>query len=103
MRKFWFAYPAKALVIMPGGFGTLDELMEILTLVQTQKLHKKMFIVIYGKEFWDKIINLEALTDYGMISKEDVKLWKYVDTPQEGFEYLKSKLTVKYKLNNKTV
>lgn len=103
MRKFWFAYPAKALVIMPGGFGTLDELMEIITLVQTEKLHKKMFIIIYGKEYWDKIINLEALADYGMISREDLKLWKYIDTPQEGFEYLKSKLTTKYKLNNKTV
>ncbi len=103
MRKFWFAYPAKALVIMPGGFGTLDELMEIITLVQTHKLHKKMFIVIYGKEYWDKIINLEALADFGMISREDLKLWKYANTPQEAFEYLKSKLTIKYKLNNKTV
>lgn len=103
MRKFWFAYPAKALIIMPGGFGTLDELMEILTLVQTEKLHKKMFIVIYGKEYWNKIINLEALVDFGMISKEDLKLWKYVNTPTEAFEYLKSKLTVKYKLNTKTI
>jgi len=94
---------AKALVIMPGGFGTLDELMEILTLIQTKKLHKKMFVVIYGKEFWDKVINLKALEEMGMISKEDLKLFKFVDTPQEGFDYLKSKLTVKYKLNDRLI
>jgi len=103
MRKFWFAYPAKALVIMPGGFGTLDELMEILTLIQTKKLHKRMFVIIYGKEFWDKIINLEALEEMGMISREDLKHFKFVNTPEEGFEYLKSKLTVKYKLNSRLI
>jgi len=96
MRKFWFAYLAKALVIMPGGFGTLDELMEILTLVQTQKLHKKISVVIYGKEFWDKIINMEKLAELQMISKEDLKLFKFVNTPQEAFEYLKKELTKNY-------
>ena len=96
MRKFWFAYPAKALVIMPGGFGTLDELMEILTLVQTEKFHKKMTIVIYGKEFWDKVINFQAFVDYRVISPSDLKLFKFVNTPQEAFEYLKSELHKSY-------
>ena len=96
MRKFWFAYPAKALVIMPGGFGTLDELMEILTLVQTEKFHKKMPIVIYGKEFWDKVINFEAFVEYRVVSPSDLKLFKFVNTPQEAFEYLKSELHKSY-------
>ncbi|HMS64233.1 MAG TPA: TIGR00730 family Rossman fold protein [Ignavibacteria bacterium] len=96
MRKFWFAYLAKALVIMPGGFGTLDELMEILTLVQTEKLHKKMTVVVYGKEFWDKIINLGNMADLQMISKEDLKLFKFVNTPKEAFDYLKKELTKNY-------
>ena len=96
MRKFWFAYLAKALVIMPGGFGTLDELMEVLTLVQTNKLKKKMAIVVYGKEFWDKIINFEAFAKYNVIAKEDLKLFKFVNTPQEAFEYLKKSLKKHY-------
>ncbi|MBV6479726.1 MAG: hypothetical protein HGGPFJEG_02518 [Ignavibacteria bacterium] len=96
MRKFWFAYLAKALVIMPGGFGTLDELMEILTLVQTEKLHKKITVVIYGKEFWDKIIDLDKLAELQMISKEDLKLFKFANTPEEAFEYLKKELIRNY-------
>ena len=68
MRKFWFAYLAKALVVFPGGFGTLDELMEILTLTQTQKLAKKMTVLLYGSEYWKEIINFDALVKYGMIS-----------------------------------
>ena len=96
MRKFWFAYLAKALVIMPGGFGTLDELMEILTLVQTEKLHKKMTVVVYGKEFWDKIINLNAMSDLQMISPEDLKLSKFVNTPEEAFDCLVKSLTKHY-------
>lgn len=96
MRKFWFAYLAKALVIMPGGFGTLDELMEILTLVQTEKLNKKMTVVIYGKEYWDKIINLDQMAATQMISKEDLKLFKFVNTPKEAFEYLVKDLNDHY-------
>lgn len=96
MRKFWFAYLAKALVIMPGGFGTLDELMEILTLVQTEKLHKKMTVVVYGKEFWDKIINLDQMAETQMISKEDLKLFKFVNTPQEAYDFLIKDLTKHY-------
>jgi len=96
MRKFWFAYLAKALIIMPGGYGTLDELMEILTLIQTEKLHKKITVVIYGKEYWDKVINLEAMAGMNMISPEDLSLFKYVNTPQEAFEFLKKELTKHY-------
>jgi len=97
MRKFWFAYLAKALVIYPGGFGTLDELFEILTLAQTQKLAKKILVVIYGSEYWKKVINFQAMVDAGTISAEDVDLFRIVDTPEEGFEYLREGLT-KYHL-----
>ncbi|MEO6694863.1 MAG: TIGR00730 family Rossman fold protein [Ignavibacteria bacterium] len=96
MRKFWFAYLAKALVIMPGGYGTLDELMEILTLVQTQKLHKKMTVVVYGKEFWEKIINLQNMAELQMISPEDLKLFRFVNSPQEAFDYLTKELNKHY-------
>lgn len=92
MRKFWFAYLAKALVIMPGGFGTLDELMEMLTLIQTNKLRKKMSILIYGREFWDQVIDFDALARNNVISKSDLKLFRYENTPEEAFEYLKKSL-----------
>src|SRR6059058_672717 len=97
MRKFWFAYLAKALVIFPGGFGTLDELFEILTLAQTQKLAKKILVVIYGSEYWNRAINFQALADSGTISPQDLELFKMVDSPEEGFEYLRDGLT-KYHL-----
>ncbi|MCE1165099.1 MAG: TIGR00730 family Rossman fold protein [Bacteroidetes bacterium] len=96
MRKFWFAYLAKALVIMPGGFGTLDELMEVLTLVQTLKLNKKMTIIIYGPEYWKKVINFETMAETGMISQDDLKLYKFIDNVDEAFEYLKKELTKNY-------
>jgi uncharacterized protein (TIGR00730 family) len=99
MRKFWFAYLAKALVIMPGGFGTLDELMELLTLVQTEKLMKKMPILMYGKKFWSKVINLEALAEYRVISHNDLKLIKFVDSVDEAFDYLKKELGKSYVKN----
>ena len=89
MRKFWFAYLAKALVIFPGGFGTLDELMEILTLTQTQKLAKKMSIILYGSAFWKEIVNFEALVKYGMISPDDLNLFHFADDPQTAFDLLK--------------
>jgi len=97
MRKFWFAYLAKALVIFPGGFGTLDELFEILTLAQTQKLAKKILVVIYGREYWDRLINFQTMIDAGAISARDLELFKVVDSPEEGFEYLREGLT-KYHL-----
>ena len=97
MRKFWFAYLAKALVIFPGGFGTLDELFEILTLAQTEKLAKKIVVVIYGSAYWKKIINFEAMADAGVISPSDLELFKISDSPEESFEFLKEGLT-KYHL-----
>jgi uncharacterized protein (TIGR00730 family) len=93
MRKFWFAYLAKALVIFPGGFGTMDELFEILTLAQTQKLAKKILVVIYGREYWERLINFQTMIDAGAISPDDLDLFKIVDTPEEGFEYLRAGLT----------
>ncbi|HJX00382.1 MAG TPA: LOG family protein [Terriglobales bacterium] len=93
MRKYWFAYLAKALVIFPGGFGTLDELFEILTLAQTEKLAKKILVLIYGREYWNRVLNLDALVDTGTISPEDKDLFCYVETPEEGFEVLKEGLT----------
>jgi uncharacterized protein (TIGR00730 family) len=93
MRKYWFAYLAKALVVFPGGFGTLDELFEILTLAQTQKLAKKIIVIVYGKEYWTRVLNLDALVDAGAISPEDRKLFCFVDTPEEAFEVLKDGLT----------
>jgi uncharacterized protein (TIGR00730 family) len=99
MRKFWFAYLAKALVIFPGGFGTLDELFEILTLAQTEKLAKKIVVVIYGSAYWKKIINFEAMADAGVISPGDLDLFKISDSPEESFEFLKEGLT-KYHLSS---
>ncbi len=93
MRKFWFAYLAKALVIFPGGFGTLDELFEILTLAQTEKLAKKILVVVYGNEYWDKIINFKALVEAGTIAPQDLDLFKVANTPEEAFEFLKDGLT----------
>jgi uncharacterized protein (TIGR00730 family) len=97
MRKFWFAYLAKGLVIFPGGFGTLDEFFEIVTLAQTEKLAKKIVIVMYGSEYWNKIINFEAMADAGMIAASDLELFKMSDSPEESFEFLKEGLT-KYHL-----
>ncbi len=92
MRKYWFAYLAKALVVFPGGFGTLDELMEILTLAQTHKLAKKIQVIIYGKEYWENIINFKALADAGAISPNDLKLFAMVNSPEEGFAILQESL-----------
>jgi uncharacterized protein (TIGR00730 family) len=93
MRKFWFAYLAKALVIFPGGFGTLDELFEILTLAQTQKLAKKILVVIYGSEYWNRLLNFDVMLEAGTISREDLELFKLVNSPEEGFEFLRDGLT----------
>jgi len=92
MRKFWFAYLAKALVVFPGGFGTMDEMMEILTLTQTQKLAKRMTVLLYGSDYWKEIINFEALVKYGMIAPEDLNLFQFADDPATAFELLKTGL-----------
>jgi uncharacterized protein (TIGR00730 family) len=93
MRKFWFAYLSKALVVFPGGFGTMDELFEILTLCQTKKLAKKMTIVLYGTAFWKEIINFDALVKYGTISAADLELFHFADTPEAAMEILRTSLT----------
>lgn len=88
MRKFWFSYLAKAMVVMPGGFGTFDEFMEVVTLVQTLKIKKHLPIVMFGTEYWDEILNLEPMVKYGTISPEDVKLFFRTDSVDEAFDYL---------------
>jgi len=93
MRKYWFAYLAKALVVFPGGFGTLDEMFEILTLSQTQKLAKKITVVLYGSSYWEKVINLDILVDKGAISPRDRDLFQVADTPEDAFEILRDGLT----------
>lgn len=96
MRKFWFAYLAKALVVFPGGFGTLDELTELLTLAQTEKLAKKIIIVLYGSDYWREILNIDALVRYGMISEEDLDLFQYADDPETALRVLQEGLTRYY-------
>jgi uncharacterized protein (TIGR00730 family) len=93
MRKFWFAYLAKGLVIFPGGFGTIDELFEILTLAQTDKLAKKILVVIYGSQYWHRVLNFQAFVDAGTIAPEDLNLFKFVDTPEDAFAFLRDGLT----------
>jgi hypothetical protein len=98
MRKYWFAYLAKALVVFPGGFGTLDEMFELLTLDQTHKLAKKITIVIYGSSYWKQVLNLEMLAEKGAIAVKDLELFQFADTPEEAFAILKEGLT-KYHLD----
>ncbi len=92
MRKFWFAYWAKALVVFPGGFGTLDEMFEILTLMQTEKLGERIQIILYGSEYWDPILNLEPMAEWGAIGLEDTRLIRRADTPEDAFTLLKTHL-----------
>ena len=90
MRKYWFVYLAKALIVFPGGFGTLDELFEILTLVQTRKIRKKMVVLIYGSQYWRRVINFPEMVRAGVISPEDLKLFQFADTPQAAFRLVKT-------------
>lgn len=93
MRKLWFLYHAKALVVFPGGFGTMDELFETLTLIQTQKLEKHTLpILLYDKSFWQDLVNFPKMVEYGLISKEDLNLFRYFNSPEEGMEILKPEL-----------
>ena len=89
MRKFWFAYLAKALVIFPGGFGTLDEMFEILTLAQTRKLSKKLLVILYGSEYWNEVFDLRPLADWGAINESDLDLLCRVDSADEAFDELR--------------
>ena len=88
MRKFWFLYLAKALIVLPGGFGTLDELMELLTLLQTEKIKKRLPIVLHGKEFWEKVVNWEYLVEIGTISPEDLDLFHISDNVENTYKYV---------------
>jgi len=92
MRKFWFVYLAKALVVFPGGFGTMDELFELLTIVQTQKTSKYMPVVLYGTQYWNEVINWDALARWGMISSEDLSLFRFFDEVEPAFDYLRQEL-----------
>lgn len=95
MRKFWFVHLAKALVVFPGGFGTLDELFEALTLIQTKKLNKPLPIVLFGKSFWDEVFNVEALVEHGTVSACDLELFIKTDSVYEAFDYTVDHLTDK--------
>ena len=93
MRKFWFAYLAKAVVVFPGGFGTLDELFEVLTLVQTRKMTKPMPIVLFGTEYWREVINFDALVRHGTIDARDVDLVHRTDSVDEAYDWIVARLT----------
>lgn len=86
IRKYWFLYMAKALVAFPGGFGTLDEFFEVVTLVQTNKLEKKFPIVLYSEEFWRELVNFDLLVELGMIEKKDLDLFTFCNTPEEAYD-----------------
>jgi hypothetical protein len=88
IRKYWFLYQAKALVAFPGGYGTLDEFFETLTLIQTRKVNKPIPIVLYGKQFWEKVMNLDYLAETSMISPEDLDLMHVTDSVDDAFEYI---------------
>ena len=92
MRKFWFAYLAKAVLVFPGGFGTLDELFELLTLLQTRKIRKHLPVVMFGKQYWSEVLDLDALIRYGTISADDVNLMMHTDSVDEAYEFIVSQL-----------
>lgn len=96
MRKYWFAYLAKALIVFPGGFGTLDELFEILTLVQTNKIVKKMVVLIYGRKYWDRVLSFQAMVEDGMVGPADLSLFQFADTPEEAFRLVREGLEKNY-------
>ena len=89
MRKYWFAYLAKALVVFPGGFGTFDEMFEILTLAQTNKLAKRITVILYGSSYWKSALNLDFLVEQGAIAAEDLSLFEYADSPEQAFKLLR--------------
>lgn len=92
MRKYWFAYLAKAMVIMPGGFGTLDEMAEVLTLRQTGKIKKRLPMVLYGREYWDDVLNMDAMVEWGTISEKDLLLMHRSDSVDDAFAFLTTAL-----------
>ncbi len=96
MRKLWFAYMAKVLIVFPGGYGTLDELMELLTLVQTQKIRKPILVLVYGSDYWRKLINFDLMEEAGTISPSDRQLFRFVDTPEQAFDLTTKWLSENY-------
>jgi len=95
-RKYWFAYLAKALIVFPGGFGTLDELMEILTLIQTRKISKKMVVLLYGTKYWKELLNFDGLVRWGTVDPADLKLFQFADSPKQAFQIVRSGLEEHY-------
>jgi len=93
MRKLWFAYPARALMVFPGGFGTMDEMWEFLTLVQTHKIGRRITILLYGSKYWKKAVNFNSFLETGTVVEDDMKLLRFVDSPQEAFRILKENLS----------
>lgn len=96
MRKFWFVYPAKALVAFPGGFGTMDELFEVLTLIQTKKPNKTMPVILFGSEFWNEVIDFDALVKWGVVSAQDLEIFHKTDSVDDAFDYLTARLEKLY-------
>lgn len=101
MRKYWFAYLAKAMVIMPGGFGTLDELFEILTLRQTGKIKKKLPMVLFGRDYWDSVMNLRAMVEWGTIAEKDLSLMHITDSVDDAFQFLVTELEADEKMEGR--
>jgi uncharacterized protein (TIGR00730 family) len=95
MRKFWFSYLAKAVIVFPGGFGTLDELFELLTLVQTRKMKKPMPIVLFGTEYWSQIIDFDALARHGTIDARDIELVHRTDSVDDAYDWIVRQLSEK--------
>ena len=95
MRKFWFAYLAKAVIVFPGGYGTLDELFELLTLVQTRKMTKPMPIVLFGTEYWREVIDFDSLAHHGMINPEDTELVHRTDSVDDAYDWIVAQLSEK--------
>lgn len=96
VRKFWFMHLAKALIAFPGGFGTMDELFEVLTLIQTEKVQPAIPLVLFGSEFWNSILNFQAFADWGVISPQDLELFRTFDSVQAARDYLVEQLTERY-------
>ncbi len=101
MRKLWFVYLAKAIVVFPGGYGTMDELFELLTLMQTKKIRKPICIIVYGKKYWNSIINFEKMIEYGVIDQHDLKLFHLVDSVDEAYTIMTQHLEQKFVGNKK--
>jgi uncharacterized protein (TIGR00730 family) len=93
MRKLWFAQPSKALIVFPGGFGTMDEMWEFLTLIQTHKMGHHVVILLYGSKFWKRAINFGWLLEAGTVEQDELKFIRFADTPQEAFDLLKGELS----------